>query len=93
MKRLNPDKLHVTYLSGTTQDKLILPRRYTLTRSDMTGELFVSAMLLLAKSPIGMSTEVHARSVQVGYLAYDNFCILPLALDHETFLEPGIFLP
>jgi hypothetical protein len=42
MKRLNPDKLHVTYLSGTTQDKLILPRRYTLTHSDMTGELFMT---------------------------------------------------
>jgi hypothetical protein len=42
MKRLNPDKLHVTYLSGTTQDKLILPRRYTLTHSDRTGELFLS---------------------------------------------------
>jgi hypothetical protein len=42
MKRLNPDKLHVTYLSGNTQDKLILPRRYTLTHSDRTGELFLS---------------------------------------------------
>ena len=42
MKRLNPDKLHVTYLSDTTQDKLILPRRYTLTHSDRTGELFLS---------------------------------------------------
>ena len=42
MKRLNPDKLHITYLSGTTQDKIILPRRYTLTHSDRTGELFLS---------------------------------------------------
>jgi hypothetical protein len=42
MNRLNPDKLHVTYLSGTTSDKLILPRRYTLTHSDITGELFLS---------------------------------------------------
>lgn len=42
MKRLNPEKLHVTYLSGTNQDKLMLPRRYTLTHSDMTGELFMT---------------------------------------------------
>ena len=42
MKRLNPEKLHVTYLSGTTQDKLILPRYYTLTHSDMTGDLFLT---------------------------------------------------
>ena len=42
MKRLNPDKLHVTYLAGVTPDDLIVPRRYTLTHSDITGELFLS---------------------------------------------------
>ena len=42
MKRLNPKKLHVTYLTGTTPGGLILPRRYTLTHSDRTGELFLS---------------------------------------------------
>jgi hypothetical protein len=42
MVRLNPEKLHVTFLSGTEADKLIFPRRYTLTHSDITGELFLS---------------------------------------------------
>ena len=42
MERLNPEKLHVTYLTGTTPDNLILPRRYTLTHSDRTGDLFLS---------------------------------------------------
>ena len=42
MKRLNPDKLHVTYLAGATPDELIVPRCYTLTHSDITGELFLS---------------------------------------------------
>lgn len=42
MNRLNPEKLHVTYLSGATPEKLTLPRRYTLTHSDRTGELFLS---------------------------------------------------
>ncbi len=42
MGRLNPEKLHVTYLSGTTPEKFTLPRRYTLTHSDITGELFLS---------------------------------------------------
>jgi hypothetical protein len=42
MKRLNPKKLHVTYLTGTAPEKLILPRRYTLTHSDITGNLFQS---------------------------------------------------
>jgi hypothetical protein len=42
MKRLDTEKLHVTYLSGATPEQLILPRRYTLTHSDRTGELFLS---------------------------------------------------
>jgi hypothetical protein len=42
MQRLNPAKLHVTYLSGVTPEQLVLPRRYTLTHSDITGELFLS---------------------------------------------------
>jgi hypothetical protein len=42
MERLNPDKLHVTYLTGTSPESLTLPRRYTLTHSDMTGQLFLT---------------------------------------------------
>jgi hypothetical protein len=42
MGRLNPDKLHVTYLQGLRPTELDLPRRYTLTHSDVTGDLFLS---------------------------------------------------
>ena len=42
MKRLNPEKLYVTYLSGTSLENLVLPRRYTLTHSDRTGKLYLS---------------------------------------------------
>ena len=42
MKRLNPEKLHVIYLNGTHPESLRLPRRYTLTHSDRTGDLFLS---------------------------------------------------
>ena len=42
MKRLNPAKLHVTYLPGVSQSEQLSPRRYTLTHSDVTGELFLS---------------------------------------------------
>jgi hypothetical protein len=42
MKRLSPEKLHVTYLPGTGQDGPLSPRRYTLTHSDVTGRLFLS---------------------------------------------------
>jgi hypothetical protein len=42
MNRLKPKKLHITLLVGTNAGKLVLPRRYTLTHSDITGELFLS---------------------------------------------------
>jgi len=42
MERLNPGKLHVTDLTDTTPESLTLPRRYTLTHSDITGELYLS---------------------------------------------------
>ncbi|MFC1905269.1 staygreen family protein [Chloroflexota bacterium] len=39
MKRLNPDKLHVTDI---TSRNISIPRRYTLTHSDITGDLFLT---------------------------------------------------
>jgi hypothetical protein len=42
MRRLNPEKLHVKYLSGAGPEQLTLPRCYTLTHSDRTGDLFLS---------------------------------------------------
>ncbi|HTY82165.1 MAG TPA: staygreen family protein [Dehalococcoidales bacterium] len=42
MGRLNPNKLHVIYLNGAAPEKMTVPRRYTLTHSDRTGELFLS---------------------------------------------------
>ena len=42
MGRLNPNKLHISYLTGTDPENFVLPRRYTLTHSDRTGELILS---------------------------------------------------
>jgi hypothetical protein len=42
VKRLNPDKLHTKYSPGTLPDRLELPRRYTLTHSDFTGDLYLT---------------------------------------------------
>jgi hypothetical protein len=41
MKRLKPEKLHVITAAGDTVEKGNLHRRYTLTHSDMTGDLFL----------------------------------------------------
>ena len=42
MGRLNPEKLHVSCLPGASPEVLVVPRRYTLTHSDATGDLFLT---------------------------------------------------
>lgn len=42
MSRLRPEKLHVQFRSGVAPTGPIMPRRYTLTHSDATGDLFLT---------------------------------------------------
>ena len=42
MNRLKPEKLFVKYLFGENLQEPTIPRRYTLTHSDVTGDLFLS---------------------------------------------------
>lgn len=42
MSRLDPAKLHARFAPGITAEGPVSPRRYTLTHSDSTGELFLT---------------------------------------------------
>jgi hypothetical protein len=42
MGRLKPEKLHVQFAPDTTPEGPVAPRRYTLTHSDTTGDLFLT---------------------------------------------------
>ena len=43
MSSMNPEKLHVKFTNIEAQPhELVLPRRYTLTHSDTTGDLFLT---------------------------------------------------
>ncbi|UCD08330.1 MAG: staygreen family protein [Dehalococcoidales bacterium] len=42
MKRLDPNKLFTRFTPGTFPERLTLPRRYTLTHSDFTGDLYLT---------------------------------------------------
>jgi magnesium dechelatase len=42
MSRLIPSKLHVKFAAPATAEQLVLPRRYTLTHSDATGDLYLT---------------------------------------------------
>jgi hypothetical protein len=42
VSRFRPERLQTRFLSSTTAEGPVIPRRYTLTHSDMTGDLFLS---------------------------------------------------
>jgi hypothetical protein len=42
MSHLRPEKLHTRFAPGVTPQGPITPRRYTLTHSDATGDLFLT---------------------------------------------------
>jgi hypothetical protein len=42
MSRLKPEKLHVRFVPNTAPEGPVTPRRYTLTHSDATGDLFLT---------------------------------------------------
>ena len=42
MKKLNTENLQVNFGMGTGETEPIIPRKYTLTHSDITGELFLT---------------------------------------------------
>jgi hypothetical protein len=42
MGRLRPEKLHVTFAPGARSQGPPIPRAYTLTHSDLTGDLFLT---------------------------------------------------
>jgi len=42
VSRLQPEKLHVQFAAGATPEGPVEPRRYTLTHSDTTGDLFLT---------------------------------------------------
>lgn len=42
MSKLNPDKLNVRFQDGSSREGPVDPRKYTLTHSDTTGDLFLT---------------------------------------------------
>lgn len=71
MSKLNPEKLSVEFRSGVTATEPIIPRRYTLTHSDITAELFLTIGLSYAYDKItSMRDEVLGEWVKIGESHY-----------------------
>ncbi|MBM7702401.1 staygreen family protein [Metabacillus iocasae] len=72
MTTLNPQKLSVTYRQGVTALHPVICRKYTLTHSDETAELFLFVDHQFATDQIGpMRDEVFAE-----WLQKDGACML-----------------
>jgi len=66
MSILNPEKLSVEFRKGVTSTEPIIPRRYTLTHSDITAELFLVIGIYYAYDKINtMRDEVLGEWVKV----------------------------
>lgn len=62
LKRLNPDKLYVEFRTGITMTEPAIGRKYTLTHSDITAELFLTIGLQFAYDKVNpMRDEVLAE--------------------------------
>ena len=73
MSKLNPEKLSVEFRQGATPTEPIIPRRYTLTHSDITAELFLTISLNYAYDKINvMRDEVLGEWVNVKNQYYYN---------------------
>lgn len=81
MSRLNPEKLSVEFRKGVTATKPIIPRRYTLTHSDVTAELFLTIGLTYAYDKINaMRDEVLGEWIKKGE---NHFYYVYLYVDGE----------
>ncbi len=67
MNNFIKDKLHVTFMRGITKDEPIIPRCYTLTHSDETGDLYLDIGLKFAYNKITATRdEVLAEWAKMG---------------------------
>jgi len=66
--KFNPDKLHVEFRNGATPVVPIMGRRYTLTHSDVTAELFLTIGLTYACDKINVTRD----EVLGGWLIISN---------------------
>lgn len=72
MKKLNPEKLHVEFRPGVTPTEPVIGRKYTLTHSDITAELFLTIGLQYAYDKISNQRD----EVLAEWKIYNGYMIL-----------------
>ena len=86
VERLNPEKLSVEYKCGVTPTEPIFERKYTLTHSDITAELFLTIGLKYAYEKINkMRDEVLAE-----WRIYNGYPFLYVYIYVDGQFGPGM---
>ncbi|MBZ9689679.1 staygreen family protein [Clostridium estertheticum] len=73
MKKLNPEKLQVNFGAMTSETKLVIPRKYTLTHSDITEELFLTSA---AKYDYDKITDKRDEVLAEWSMANDDYALM-----------------
>ncbi|WP_077620067.1 staygreen family protein [Bacillus sinesaloumensis] len=75
MSKFTPEKLTVEYFDGTTATEPLFPRRYTLTHSDETAQLFLTIGTQYAWNKINPTRDevLGEWGVSGGYLCYSVY--------------------
>jgi hypothetical protein len=75
---LDPEKLRVSYLTGARPDGPLVPRRYTLTHSDSTGNLYLTIGLdYNVKQISGLYTRIMRDEVLAEWKVENRICLHP----------------
>jgi len=87
MSRLRAEKLHVTFAPGTEPEGPAMPRAYTLTHSDVTGDLFLTVG---AKHEEGQISGLYTRLMRDEVLAQWSGDEEDLALHVHCHVSGGL---
>lgn len=86
LTRLNPDKLNVEFRPGVTPTEPVIGRKYTLTHSDITADLFLTIGLQFAYDKVtAMRDEVLAE-----WRANNGFPYLHVYVYVDGQFGPGV---
>lgn len=80
MSRLRPEKLHTTFDPTVSADGPLTPRRYTLTHSDATGDLFLA-----------VSKDYDLKAISTLYTRFMRDEVLAEWLEGETGPELHVY--
>jgi hypothetical protein len=73
LEKLNPKMLHVNFGVGTDETKPIIPRKYTLTHSDESGELFLT---IAARYDYGKITDMRDEVLAEWTMVNNEYALL-----------------